>query len=113
MHELIAQQRYITYITYTIYITYISYITFGFFDILNYIYTFFNIKEMDKLTLEDSFRELIKQRKWYVNSLRSPIQAKYDKATFQKGGKVPEERIRDYLAAAGWKCVQPELWEKT
>lgn len=49
----------------------------------------------------------------YVNSLRSPIQAKYDKATFQKGGKVPEERIRDYLAAAGWKCVQPELWEKT
>ena len=63
---------------------------------------------MDKLTLEDSFRELIKQRKWYVNSLRSPIQAKY-----QKGGKVPEERIRDYLAAAGWKCVQPELWEKT
>lgn len=46
---------------------------------------------MDKLTLEDSFRELIKQRKWYVNSLRSPIQAKYDKATFQKGGKVPEE----------------------
>lgn len=67
---------------------------------------------MDKLTLEDSFRELIKQRKWYVNSLRSPIQAKYDKATFQKGGKVPEERIRDYLAAAGWKCVQPELWEE-
>lgn len=62
--------------------------------------------------MEDSFRELIKQRKWYVNSLRSPIQAKYDKATFQKGGKVPEERIRDYLAAAGWKCVQPELWEK-
>lgn len=58
---------------------------------------------MDKLTLEDSFRELIKQRKWYVNSLRSPIQAKYDKATFQKGGKIPEERIRDYLAAAGWK----------
>lgn len=48
---------------------------------------------MDKLTLEDSFRELIKQRKWYVNSLRSPIQAKYDKATFQKGGKVPEEQI--------------------
>ena len=29
---------------------------------------------MDKLTLEDSFRELIKQRKWYVNSLRSPME---------------------------------------
>lgn len=109
MHELITQQRYITY---TKYITYISYIALVFL-IYRIIYTFFNTKEMDKLTLEDSFRELIKQRKWYVNSLRSPIQAKYDKATFQKGGKVPEERIRDYLAAAGWKCVQPELWEKT
>lgn len=67
---------------------------------------------MDKQTLEDAFHELIKQRKWYVNSLRSPIQAKYDKATFLKGGKVPEERIREYLAAAGWKCIQVELWGK-
>lgn len=67
---------------------------------------------MDKQTLEDAFHELIKQRKWYVNSLRSPIQAKYDKAIFLKGGKVPEERIREYLAAAGWKCIQVELWGK-
>lgn len=67
---------------------------------------------MDKLTLEDAFRELIKQRKWYANSLRSPIQAKYDKATFLKGGKVPEERIREYLAAAGWKCIHVEVWGK-
>lgn len=46
---------------------------------------------MDKQTLEEAFRELIKQRKWYINSLRSPVQAKNDKATFLKGGKIPEE----------------------
>lgn len=67
---------------------------------------------MNKLTLEESFRLLIRQRKWYVNSLRTPVQAKYDKATFLKGGKVPEERIREYLTAAGWQCVQVEMWEK-
>ena len=67
---------------------------------------------MDKQTLEEAFRELIKQRKWYIYSLRSPVQAKNDKATFLKGGKIPEERIRNYLSAAGWKCIQPELWKK-
>lgn len=45
---------------------------------------------MDKQTLEEAFRELIKQRKWYINSLRSPVQAKNDKATFLKGGKKEE-----------------------
>ena len=45
---------------------------------------------MDRQTLESAFRELIKQRKWYINSLRSPVQAKNDKATFLKGGKIPE-----------------------
>lgn len=70
---------------------------------------------MDKLTLEDSFRELIKQRKWYVNSLRSPIQAKYDKATFQKGGKVPEERkgsantLGDVKLAQGQQSAEKDL----
>ena len=49
---------------------------------------------MDKQTLEEAFRELIKQRKWYINSLRSPVQAKNDKATFLKGGKIPEESQR-------------------
>lgn len=56
---------------------------------------------MDKLTLEDSFRELIKQRKWYVNSLRSPIQAKYDKATFQKGGQS-SRRTNPGLFSCRW-----------
>ena len=63
-------------------------------------------------TLRDAFAELIKKRKWYVDSLRSPIQAKNDKATFLKGGNVPEERIRDYLASAGWICTQTEKWKK-
>lgn len=66
---------------------------------------------MDK-TLEEAFRELIKRRKWYVNSLRSPVQAIYDKAAFLKGKKIPEERIREYLSSAGWKCVQEEKWEE-
>lgn len=42
---------------------------------------------MGKQTLEDAFRELIQQRKWYVNSLRSPVQAKNDKANFLQGKK--------------------------
>lgn len=67
---------------------------------------------MGKQTLADAFKELIQQRKWYVNSLRSPVQAKNDKADFLKGKKIPEERMRNYLSAAGWVCVQQELWQK-
>lgn len=48
---------------------------------------------MDKQTLEEAFRELIKQRKWYINSLRSPVQAKNDKATFLKGGKIAAQNV--------------------
>lgn len=67
---------------------------------------------MDK-TLEEAFRELTKQRKWYANSLRSPIQAINDKAAFLRGKKIPEYRIRDYLSAAGWQCIQEEKWRKS
>jgi hypothetical protein len=63
-------------------------------------------------SLHDAFRELIKTRKWYASTTRSPIQAKNDKATFLKGGNVPEERIRDYLSAAGWVQTRIEMWEK-
>lgn len=63
-------------------------------------------------TLEEAFKELIRQRKWYIHSLRSPAQAKYDKAQFLKGEKVPEEHIREYLSSAGWICVQTEQWRK-
>ena len=61
-------------------------------------------------TLEDAFRELIMRSKWYEHSLRSQIQAKNDKAKFLRGEKLPEEQMRDYLSAAGWICVQIELW---
>lgn len=64
-------------------------------------------------SLEEAFSMLINKRKWYENSLRSPIQAKNDKAAFKKGKKIPEERLRDYLSSAGWKCVQEEKWTKT
>jgi hypothetical protein len=63
-------------------------------------------------SLQNAFRELIKKRKWYAASTRSPIQAKNDKATFLKGGNVPEERIRDYLSAAGWIKTKIEMWKK-
>lgn len=65
-----------------------------------------------KKNLEEAFRMLIKQRKWYINSLRSPIQAKNDKSAFLKGKSIPEERMRDYLSAAGWVMCQIEMWEK-
>lgn len=61
-------------------------------------------------TLEEAFRELILKSKWYENSLSSPIQAKNDKAKFLKGKKLPEEKIRDYLSAAGWVRIQAEEW---
>lgn len=66
---------------------------------------------MSKL-LKEAFSELIKTRKWYKHSLRSAIQAKNDKASFIKTGKLSEEQIRDYLSAAGWICVQAEYWNK-
>lgn len=61
-------------------------------------------------TLKESFRELIKERKWYEHSLSSPIQAKNDKAKFLKSEKLDEEKMRDYLSAAGWACIQVEEW---
>lgn len=61
-------------------------------------------------TLEDAFRDLVKRRKWYEHSLKSSIQAKSDKSRFLKGKNLPEERIRDYLAAAGWISIKNEEW---
>lgn len=63
-------------------------------------------------TLEDAFRDLIKKSKWYEHSLKSSIQAKNDKARFLKGKNIPEERIRNYLAAAGWISIRNEEWNK-
>jgi hypothetical protein len=50
---------------------------------------FINDKRMSK-TLEEAFRELIMRNKWYEHSLRSPIQAKNDKAKFLKGTLIPQ-----------------------
>lgn len=61
-------------------------------------------------TLKQAFCELIRTRKWYKHSLRSPIQAKNDKARFLQKKKLSEELIRDYLSAAGWVCIQTEEW---
>lgn len=63
-------------------------------------------------TLEDAFRNLVKRSKWYEHSLKSPIQAKNDKARFLNGKNVPEETIRHYLSAAGWICSQSEEWNE-
>ena len=59
-------------------------------------------------TLKQAFSELIETRKWYEHSLRSPIQAKNDKASFNQMKNLPEELLRDYLSAAGWVCIQVE-----
>lgn len=62
-------------------------------------------------SLKEAFSELIETRKWYEHSLRSSIQAKNDKASFNnKMKKLSEELIRDYLSAAGWVCIQVEEW---
>ena len=61
-------------------------------------------------TLKQAFSELIETRKWYEHSLRSPIQAKNDKASFNQMKNLPEELLRDYLSAPGWVCIQVEEW---
>ena len=61
-------------------------------------------------TLKQAFSELIETRKWYEHSLRSPIQAKNDKASFNQMKNLPEELLRDYLSAAGLVCIQVEEW---
>lgn len=61
-------------------------------------------------TLKQAFSELIETRKWYEHSLRSPIQAKNDKASFNQEKRLSEELLRDYLSAAGWVCIQIEEW---
>ena len=61
-------------------------------------------------TLKQAFSELIETRKWYEHSLRSPIQAKNDKASFNQMKNLPEELLRDYLSAAGWVCIPVEEW---
>ena len=61
-------------------------------------------------TMNEAFRELIKERKWYRYSSRSSFQAQKDKSKFLSGKKVEEEHIRAYLLSAGYKMIQIEKW---
>ena len=62
--------------------------------------------------LDEAFKELIKERKWYQHSSRSPFQAQNDKAKFRSGKRVVEDHIREYLLSAGYKIIQEEKWVK-
>ena len=63
-------------------------------------------------TMDEAFKELIKERKWYQHSSRSPFQAQNDKAKFRSGKRVVEDHIREYLLSAGYKISQEEKWVK-
>lgn len=46
-------------------------------------------------TFKEAFKELTKKRLWYINSGRTPVQAKSDKYKFNKGCYVPEKHLRE------------------
>ena len=62
------------------------------------------------MTLKEAFSILITQPFWYKNSEYIKQQAVRDKRLFLAGKSIPEERIREYLRAAGWEQVQEEQW---
>ena len=53
------------------------------------------------MTLKEAFSLLITQPLWYKNS---------DYIRQQAGKSIPEERMREYLRAAGWEQIQEEQW---
>lgn len=63
-----------------------------------------------KMTLNEAFAQLIMKQAWYVNSRYSKPQALRDKRFFLSGKAIPEERMREYLRAAGWEQIQQEQW---
>lgn len=62
------------------------------------------------MTLQEAFEKLIKKRGWYKNSGVLQPNAVRDKQYFLSGKTIPEERIRQYLRAAGWEQIQEEQW---
>lgn len=62
------------------------------------------------MTLHNAFAKLIVMRAWYKNSNILRQQAIRDKRLFLEGKQIPEERIRQYLRAAGWVQIQQEKW---
>lgn len=62
------------------------------------------------MILHDAFRVLINKRGWYIKSGVLQQAAFRDKQKFLNGKGIPEERIRQYLRAAGWVQIQQEKW---
>lgn len=62
------------------------------------------------MTLKEAFSILIVKPFWYKDSGYSKQYAFRDKKNFLNGKPIPEERIREYLRAAGWEQIQQEQW---
>lgn len=62
------------------------------------------------MTLHEAFAQLIQKRGWYKNSGILQPNAFRDKQFFLGGKAISEERIRQYLRAAGWEQTQKEQW---
>lgn len=59
--------------------------------------------------IDIAFSELIQKRKWYEATGVDRRSAARDKRRFREG-ELSLERMRYYLIAAGYECVQSELW---
>lgn len=63
------------------------------------------------MLLEEAFNRLLSRKAWYVGSGISRQNAFRDKKDFLSGKKIPEDRIRRYLAGAGMIQTQVEEWK--
>ena len=63
------------------------------------------------MTLQEAFSFLIKIPVWYKDSGVLKQIAYRDKRRFLSN-ELPEERMRFYLVAAGWRREQEESWIK-
>ena len=75
---------------------------------LKNIFTF--VSKIYLMTLKEAFSLLITHPLWYKNSDYIRQQAVRDKRLFLVGKSIPEERMREYLRAAGWEQTQGEQW---
>ena len=75
---------------------------------LKNIFTF--VSKIYLMTLKEAFSLLITQPLWYKNSDYIRQQAVRDKRLFLVGKSIPEERMREYLRAAGWEQTQEAQW---
>ena len=75
---------------------------------LKNIFTF--VSKIYLMTLKEAFSLLITQPLRYKNSDYIRKQDVRDKRLFLVGKSIPEERMREYLRAAGWEQTQEEQW---